>query len=128
FLVARRALYENVYFHKTVHCAEGMVSLFLQRLRQVIGSHPGLGRDGVIAPLVRMVAGETVGPEELLRLDDYPLTVLVDTAGRADGRDGEGSGPADRRTRPVQGRPRPVPAGPGFLDQPGRLRAALRGH
>lgn len=84
FLVARRALYENVYFHKTVHCAEGMVSLFLQRLRQVIGSHPELGQDGFIAPLVRMVAGETVGPEDLLRLDDYSLAVLIDTAARAE--------------------------------------------
>jgi HD superfamily phosphohydrolase len=80
FLTARRALYENVYYHKTVRCAEGMVSLFLRRLKSVVNQYPKLQVEGFVRPLVKMLSGATVGPDELLSLDDFSLTVLIDTA------------------------------------------------
>lgn len=82
FLTARRALYENVYYHKTVHCAEGMVSLFLRRLKSVIHEYKQLRSDRIVRPLVEMISGATVGPEDLLSLDDFSLTVLIDTVSK----------------------------------------------
>jgi len=40
-LVARRALYDTVYQHKTVRSAEGMIGLLLRRLRDVASDGPG---------------------------------------------------------------------------------------
>lgn len=66
-LIARRALYETVYYHKTVHCAEGMVALFLRRPRHVLrGTHL---RDvtRIVEPLVEMVGGESLAPNSSRR-------------------------------------------------------------
>lgn len=87
FLTARRALYENVYYHKTVHAAEGMVSLFLTRLKEVIGQYADARVEGLVRPLVRMIEGHTVPPHELLSLDDFSLSVLIDSVSRLDGID-----------------------------------------
>lgn len=84
FLMARRALYDNVYHHKSVHCAEGMVSLFLRRLKSVIHQYPKLHGEGFVRPLVKMISGATVGPEELLSLDDFSLVVLVNTVSKTE--------------------------------------------
>jgi uncharacterized protein len=84
FLIARRALYETVYYHKTVHSAEGMAALFLRRLKEVIRDFPDLAAGRVVEPLVRIISGEVVGPERLLALDDFSLWVLIDNVAHAE--------------------------------------------
>jgi len=82
FLIARRALYETVYHHKTVRCFEGMVGLFLKRLKLVLGHERNLSGLSHEGPLMRMIAGETLEPSEILRLDDFSLWVLIDDIAR----------------------------------------------
>ena len=93
FLIARRAMYETVYYHKTVHGAEGMMALFLRRLRKVIQETNGEGEDKeilklseleLLKPIVRIIKGEALTPAELLRLDDFALSVLVEHVARSD--------------------------------------------
>lgn len=88
FLIARRAMYEAVYRHKTVRSAEGMVALFLRRLREVVrtGQFKGFG-DRLVQPLMKMVEGEAVGPQELLSADDFALQVLIDAVAHETGAD-----------------------------------------
>ncbi len=88
FLIARRALYETVYYHKTVRAAEGMVALLLRRLKEVAQRDgPPSVNDRIVQPLLKMVAGETVRPEEFLSVDDFALQVLVDYLAHTDGFD-----------------------------------------
>ena len=89
FLVARRAMYEAVYHHRTVRAAEGMTALFLRRLRKVVlaGDLNGFGADRIIGPLMKMVAGEAVGLRELLSADDFALQVLIDAVAHTTGAD-----------------------------------------
>jgi HD superfamily phosphohydrolase len=79
FLIARRAMYEAVYRHKTVRSAEGMVALFLRRLKEVVraGRLKGVG-DRLIQPLMKMVSGQEVEAPDLLSADDFALQVLID--------------------------------------------------
>jgi len=79
FLIARRALYDTVYYHKTVRCAEGMAGLFLRKLREVI-VNGGLDtkNNGLLKPVVKIISGEPLKFEELLSLDDYYFWSLVD--------------------------------------------------
>jgi uncharacterized protein len=78
FLIARRALYETVYYHKTVRCAEGLMALFLRRLRDVVKSDSSLdlGRD--FKAVVRLVGGDALGPEDCLQLDDTFVYRIID--------------------------------------------------
>jgi uncharacterized protein len=87
FLIARAALYETVYYHKTVRSAEGMVGLFLKRLKDVTGKAMALPTTGLAAPYVRLLSGEALGCQDLLHLDDFSLSVLIETAATADGAD-----------------------------------------
>jgi hypothetical protein len=87
FLTARRALYDNVYYHKTVHAAEGMVARFLARLKEVIGQYADTNVEGLVRPLMRMIGGKTVPPDELLSLDDFSLSVLIDSVSKLTGMD-----------------------------------------
>ena len=74
FLVARRALYDTVYHHKTVKCAEGMVGLFLRRLRQLTReSDWPLGGVQEHRSIRLLVEGNALTPREVLDLDDYSL-------------------------------------------------------
>jgi len=79
-LIARRALYDTVYHHKTVHSAEGMIGLFLKRLKALVGrgEFGTLQSSPLVAPFVRILAGEVLEPSALLSLDDYSLWVLAD--------------------------------------------------
>lgn len=77
-LVARRALYHTVYFHKTVRAAESMIGLLLKRMRdvpQVLG-HENL-RAPLFQPYKKILRGEALGPAEVLSLDDYSLWTLT---------------------------------------------------
>jgi HD superfamily phosphohydrolase len=89
FLIARRAMYDTVYYHKTVRCAEGMVALFLRRLRQVIQEQglPTLEALDFLRPMVRIIQGDAVAPHELLRLDDFALSVLIENIAQSNIRD-----------------------------------------
>jgi len=78
FLIARRALYETVYYHKTVHAAEGMVSLFLRRLKEVVREGAKVPAMQFVEPMIKMISGEAVGPSEVLALDDFALWVLIE--------------------------------------------------
>ena len=79
FLVARRALYETVCYHKTVRSAEGMVTLFLKRFKEII--HEDINKFKIaefVKPLVKMISGDALEPQELLSIDDFSLWVLID--------------------------------------------------
>lgn len=89
FLIARQAMYETVYYHKTVRCAEGMMALFLRRLRKIIQEEGvvGLGALELLHPVAKLIKGETLEQLELLRLDDSTITVLVETVAQSALRD-----------------------------------------
>jgi len=86
-LLARQALYDTVYYHKTVRSAEGMVGLFLRRLRDI--RHDGVEID--LGPLgavyTRLLSGEAIDQRELLSLDDFSLFVTIDRAANLKGAD-----------------------------------------
>lgn len=85
FLIARRAMYETVYYHRTVRSAEGMVGLFLRRLKEVLREDKReLSVATFVRPLVKMISGEALGPNELLALDDFSLWVLMDNVAKMD--------------------------------------------
>lgn len=81
-LIARRALYDSVYHHKTVRSAEGMVGLFLRRLKSLVASDEFDTLKGVlplVSPFIRILRGQALEPDQILSLDDYALWVLADT-------------------------------------------------
>ncbi len=80
FLIARRALYETVYQHKTVRCIEGMVALLLRRLKEAVrtGTEGRLAQLDILRPVINMMRGEAVQPADLMRVDDFFLFVLID--------------------------------------------------
>lgn len=78
FLIARRALYETVYHHKTVRSAEGMMAVFLRRLRTVILEGTVINVADFVQPIVDIIQGNALSQNELIKLDDFALSVLVD--------------------------------------------------
>lgn len=85
FLIARRAMYEVVYHHKTVRAAEGMVALFLRRLKQIVqeGQLSEFAEDRIVGPLIKMVAGKVVALPEIMSADDFSLQILIDAVAHA---------------------------------------------
>lgn len=78
FLVARRALYDTVYFHKTVRSAEGMIGLLLKRLKEITNEKGWLVSDSkLFFALKKVVEGKPLRPDEILGLDDYSLWALI---------------------------------------------------
>ncbi|MGO9200027.1 MAG: hypothetical protein ACLQM8_05745 [Limisphaerales bacterium] len=85
FLIARRAMYEAVYYHKTVRSAEGMVGLFLRRLKEVLHEDKReLEVAAFVKPLVKIISGDVLEPNEILALDDFSLWVLMDNVAKID--------------------------------------------
>jgi hypothetical protein len=86
FLVARRAMYEAVYHHKTVCAAEGMAGNFLKRLKQVVkeGAFKEFEKDRIFGALMKMVAEKPVSPQEVLAADDFALHVLIEAVAQED--------------------------------------------
>lgn len=79
FLIARRALYETVYHHKTVRSAEGMIGLLLKRFKFVVRETGWFLRDATLfEPFRKITLGEALQPEDVLGLDDYLLWNLID--------------------------------------------------
>jgi hypothetical protein len=87
FLIARRAMYDMVYFHKTVRSVEGMVALFLRRLKEVIGGGGAFSGTHFVQPLRRMISGEVLNQAELLPLDDTSVWTLIESAVNTAGMD-----------------------------------------
>lgn len=79
FLTARRALYDTVYQHKTVRSAEGMLGLWLRRLKELVreGNPPSFSNRGVAKPLLKLFKDGVFGPEDLVKLDDDALWLMV---------------------------------------------------
>jgi uncharacterized protein len=77
-LIARRALYDTVYLHKTVRSAEGMIGLLLKRLKEVVRENGWPITDTkLFEPFQRVIEGKPLSPREILGLDDYSLWVLI---------------------------------------------------
>jgi uncharacterized protein len=78
FLVARRAMYDTVYYHKTVRSAEGMMGLLLRRMKQVVKEKGWIwGETSLFDAYKKVVEGGALGPSDILKLDDYSLWVLI---------------------------------------------------
>jgi HD superfamily phosphohydrolase len=77
-LIARRALYDTVYYHKTVRSAEGMIGLLLKRLKDAV-SEKGWPEANLrlFEPFRKVIEGKPLTPPEILGLDDYSLWVLI---------------------------------------------------
>ena len=75
FVLAHRAHYETVYYHHTVKSAELMLGLFFKRLKSLVGTN----RDAYekhfsrYGSIIRIAAGEVIGAEAVLELDDALL-------------------------------------------------------
>jgi HD superfamily phosphohydrolase len=82
YLRARRDLYEIVYYHKTVRCAEGMVALFLRRLKHLLSEGHEFHVTSLVQPLIKVISGGFLCPHEVLALDDYSLWVLIENITR----------------------------------------------
>ena len=84
FLVARAAMYETVYYHKTVRSVEGMVGLLLRRLRSLDPERLTVLLDAgsIFRPFVEALSGEPLEPEKLVTLDDFLLWTLIEHIAR----------------------------------------------
>jgi uncharacterized protein len=83
FLVARRALYDTVYRHRTARSAEGMVGLLLRRIADLLKDEKWIlgDDDQSFTTYKRALAGQPIGVHEILALDDYSLWVFIMTIG-----------------------------------------------
>jgi HD superfamily phosphohydrolase len=73
-LIARRALYDTVYYHKTVRSAEGMIGLLLKRLKDAVSEKGWLEANlRLFEPFRKVIEGKPLSPSEILGLDDYSL-------------------------------------------------------
>lgn len=77
FLVARRALYDTVYYHKTVKCAEGMVGILLHRVRRCVREGGRFPSAEIFNPVRRVMEGDPLSPRDLLALDDHLIWVFI---------------------------------------------------
>lgn len=72
-VIARRSLYEKVYFHKTVKSAEIMMGLVLQRLKYCVRKHEKLPKHAehkMFEPLMLASVGKALNRKHVLALDD----------------------------------------------------------
>ncbi|MBL0210759.1 MAG: HD domain-containing protein [Holophagaceae bacterium] len=84
FLNARRAMYDTVYTHKTTRCAEGMVGLFLRRLKDLALRSGDLKVSDAFQSVVSLVSGRPCTPKEFLALDDHVIWALIEHLARRD--------------------------------------------
>jgi HD superfamily phosphohydrolase len=79
FLLARRLMHAQVYFHKTVRAAEAVLLALMQRAVQV-GAYEGSETDEqIVLPgaFGQLATGGIPPTEEYLRLDDYEVMTAV---------------------------------------------------
>lgn len=101
-LIARRALYDTVYQHKTVRSAEGMIGLLLRRLNELDDLDDWLfvGEMRTLFSSYRTVLdGRPLRPAEILPLDDYSFWSLVAHIASRESGDGTAIDLARRITR-----------------------------
>lgn len=85
FIRARRALYDTVYYHKTIRCFEGMVSLFLRRLSQVVQhKEKQMQVPDFVKPVITVLRGEPLDPKQVLSLDDAAIWILIELMAKSD--------------------------------------------
>jgi uncharacterized protein len=77
FLNSRRAMYDTVYTHRTIRCAEGMVGLFLRRLKDLAQTSGAPVVGEVFRPLMAQASGQAVSQTEILALDDHTVWALI---------------------------------------------------
>jgi HD superfamily phosphohydrolase len=87
FLLARQALYDTVYYHKTVRSAEGMVARFLERLRDIWQEKGEFDLGPLGKVYGRLLSKEPIDQSELLSLDDFSLLVTIERAAGLRGQD-----------------------------------------
>jgi uncharacterized protein len=78
FLLARVALYEVAYYHRTVRSAEAMAGKFLKRLSKEardLSTKKSLGPQTQL--VLRAAAGEPIPLQDLISLDDTSLTTAM---------------------------------------------------
>ena len=83
FVLAHRAHYETVYYHHTVKSAELMLGLFFKRLKKLATEDRAKFKSfrKRYGSIIKVAAGEVIGPEEVLDLDDALLwSFLCDVA------------------------------------------------
>ena len=73
YLMARYHMYRNVYFHKVVRAAEGMVTLILRRAKALAAAGE-LAWPGGAGCVGRALSGDRMTMRELLDLDDAAVT------------------------------------------------------
>jgi len=77
-LVARRAMYDTVYYHKTVRSAEGMIGLLLRRIKQIVREKGWIFGDAeFFSSFKKILEGTSLDPAAVLDLDDYSLWVFI---------------------------------------------------
>lgn len=101
FLIARAAMYDMVYQHKTVRSIEGMVGQFFRRMRKV---DPALLAEfapdsEIFGPYLRAFSGDPVPLSDILKLDDYGLWNFLEFAATANDLDTTARDLAQRITR-----------------------------
>ena len=79
YLQARYHMYRNVYFHKVVRSAEGMLKLALRRAKRLavqdrLGWPMREGSSGEGGGLARAMLGQRMSMEDFIDLDDVALT------------------------------------------------------
>src|ERR1700677_3578294 len=84
FLIARRALYERVYWHKTIRCVEGMMALFLRRLKMVVLDGTKVLDDRFFGPLIDVINGKPLEQIDLIKLDDSVIQLVIETVAASD--------------------------------------------
>lgn len=77
-LIARRALYDNVYQHRVVKSAEGMVGLLLRRVKKCVEDDEHfLGAIEGFGAYKKALTGAGLKASEVLQLDDAGLWVFI---------------------------------------------------
>ena len=77
YLLARYHMYRQVYFHKTVWCAEAMLKALIRRARE-LARHGGLVHAPAEHPFIRILLGdEEMALADYLSLDDAEMTVIM---------------------------------------------------
>jgi uncharacterized protein len=62
-LIARRALYDTVYYHKTVRSAEGMIGLLLKHLKDAVSEKGWLEANlRLFEPFRKVIEGKPLTP------------------------------------------------------------------
>jgi HD superfamily phosphohydrolase len=82
YLHARYNMYRNVYFHKVVRSAEGMVRLALRRARR-LAVQDRLDWPGRDSPVEKALLGQRLSIDEFLDLDDVTVNQCFKTWARS---------------------------------------------